>query len=304
MNLKSLRIFVNVMEEGTLARAAARLNLSQPAASRLLGLLEDEQGVFLFSRTRKRLEPTPEAEAFYPEALRILASIDEIPSFFDQVRKGDMPLRIICHPRIVNGLVLPAMARLSKRLPDLRMKLEIHPRRDLGRRIMHDLFDVGISTLPLPVESLTPRHLHTTKLHVLLPKGHRLAARASLKTKDLTGETYVALDSNTVIRQIVDAELTSKGVELPVGHEVSAGAAAYRLVKNGLGFTFADPIALDPELDNGVVLVPWKPDTEVRIGYFLSRASHRKDRVDALIECLESVCSARMKQFGMNPGKS
>lgn len=85
MNLKSLRVFVNVMDEGTLARACRKMNLSQPAASRLVQILEAEFDIQLFNRDRKRLIPTHQAEAFYPQAVRILASIDDLPDMFEQV---------------------------------------------------------------------------------------------------------------------------------------------------------------------------------------------------------------------------
>jgi len=64
MNIKGLRVFILTIEEGTLSKASERLNISPPAASRLLNLLEEDLGVPLFSRVKKRLIPTVEAEAF------------------------------------------------------------------------------------------------------------------------------------------------------------------------------------------------------------------------------------------------
>lgn len=295
MNLKSLRVFVNVMEEGTLVRASGKLNLSQPAASRLLQILEQELDCALFRRDKKRLMPTPEGELFYPEAVRILSSIDDVPGFFEQMKAdASVPLRIICHPRIVNGLVLPAMAKLNTARPGLKLKLEIHPRRDLGRRIMHDLFDIGVSTLPLPVENLSPQKLCSAELHVVLPKHHKLARKRFLTPKDIADQPYVALDQHTVIRQIVDQELAKAGERLEVTHEVSAGAAAYRLVRYGLGFTFADPVALDPEFIGEVALVPWRPVMKVQFGFFLSDTSRRHDALQPFIDCLKEICEARL----------
>lgn len=291
MNLRSLRVFILVMEEGTLARASAKMHLSQPAASRLLQILEEELGVSLFFRDKKRLVPTPEGELFLPEAVRILSAIDDVPAFFDQIRdRAVVPLRIISHPRIVNGLVLPAMARLNARLPRLKMKLEIHPRRDLGRRIMHDLYDIGVSTLPLPVEGLTPERLFQTRLHVAFPRDHRLADRKQIAPKDLVGEPYIALDKHTVIRRIADQSLFGSDIQLEPTHEVSTGAAAYRLVRFGMGFTFSDPIAMDPEYRDELALVPWVPESALTIGYFLPQTERRHDAVIAFANCLQEIC--------------
>ncbi|MEM1045192.1 MAG: LysR family transcriptional regulator [Pseudomonadota bacterium] len=307
MNIKSLRIFVRIMEEGTLAQAAVVLNVSQPAASRLLGLLEQEIGCALFHRDKKRLVPTAEAELFYPEAMRILASLDGVPALFDQMRKNVVaPLRVICHPRIVNGLVLPAIAEASGRDPELRIKLEIHHRRDLGRRIMHGQYDIGISTLPLPVEKLAAHALVSTELHVALPREHSLADREFLTAQDVAGEPYIALDESTVIRRIVDRALLKAERHLAIAHEVSAGAAAYRLVRYGLGFTFADPLALDPDLVDQLALVPWRPASKVDFGYFLPEQPRRHNRLETMIDSLRSViemrCSGRSDGPVLSPG--
>lgn len=302
MNIKSLRIFVRIMEEGTLAQAAAVLNVSQPAASRLLGLLEQEIGCLLFHRDKKRLVPTTEAELFYPEAARILASLDGVPALFDQMRKDVIaPLRVICHPRIVNGLVLPAIAEASGREPDLRVKLEIHHRRDLGRRIMHGQYDIGVSTLPLPVERLAAHALVSTTLHVALPRRHHLAEREYLTPEDVAGEPYIALDESTVIRRIVDRGLMKAGRHLTIAHEVSAGAAAYRLVRDGLGFTFADPLALDPDLVDQLALVPWRPISTVDFGYFLPDQPRRHNRLQAMIDSLRTVIAVRCPELSAEP---
>ena len=60
MNLKSLRTFYLVVREGSLTAAADKLNLSQPAVSRLVRILEDETKLQLFSRARRRLVLTHE----------------------------------------------------------------------------------------------------------------------------------------------------------------------------------------------------------------------------------------------------
>ena len=269
MNIRSLRIFVYVMEEGTLARAADRMNLSQSAASRQLGLLEQEFDVTLFSRDQKRLIPTPQAEHFYPEALNLLAQLDEIPSVFDQMRTDlRPPLRVVSQTRIANGLVLPSIYAFAREYPDQTLNLEIMLRRDLGRRILHRKFDVCVSALPLPVEKLEPTRLGATPLCIALPRDHALSRRSVLGPRDLQGVPYITLDESTVLRRLIDRNVT--GLDRPT-YEVSVGTAAYRLVNRGLGFTFADAVSLDPELADGIALVPWEQDLRIEFGYFTAK---------------------------------
>lgn len=299
MNLRSLRVFVAVMEEATLARAAERLNMSASAASRQLQMLEQEFDVVLFKRVRKRLDPTLEAEGFLPEALRLLSQIDAFPGLFNQLReRAEPPLRVICHPRLVNGLVLPAITVFARSNPDIAVKLDVQPRRDLGRRIMQGLFDLGVAALPPLNEDLTSSELGHFPLGILLSKDHPLADRKVIGTDELLSLPYIALDDTTVARRLIESTLSGVGVRLIPAHEVSTGAAAYRLVADGLGFTFADNIALEPDVLAQTRLVPWREQAEIGYAVFRSATSGQHRAVSAFEEALKAIVDLRCRARG------
>jgi DNA-binding transcriptional LysR family regulator len=74
--LDQLAIFVRIVEEGSLARAAARLRRSPPAVTRALAALEERIGVRLVDRTTRRLAPTEAGRALYDRALRLTADYE------------------------------------------------------------------------------------------------------------------------------------------------------------------------------------------------------------------------------------
>lgn len=288
MNIRALRVFTSIMDESTLSRAAARLHMSESAASRQLQLLEHSLKAVLFARNRKRLEPTAAAEALLPDALRILSQIDSLPALVEAVGKEkSRPLRIVCHARVLNALVLPAIVRLMDAVPGIAIKLDLQPRRDLGRRMMQGLFDIGVSALPSPTDGLDPIILGNSPLGVLVAKGHALATAKFVTTSDIAPLPYIALDDTTVIRRMIDATLEANGQRLRVVCEVATGDAAYRLVRAGQGFTFADKIALDPELD-GLVLIPWTQPPDVSYGLFLGQPT-KHPAVPMAVEILRAV---------------
>ncbi|MEP0451709.1 MAG: LysR family transcriptional regulator, partial [Roseibium sp.] len=239
MNLKSLRAFLHIIDEGTLVAASRNMNLSQPAVSRLIQLLEEEIGTKLFYRDQKSLAPTPEADLFYPEAQRVVSAIDDFPGFFQQLRDNTLvPLRILCQLRAANGLVIPAMVRFAKLYPDVRVALDVQPRHELSRSIQQAKFDVGVYVVPLQAKGIEVIEMREMPLQVLLPKGHRLAVRPYLTPKDMVEEKYVAVRRGLMAREAMDRVLARAGETLEVFHEVSGTAAAHRLVAGGIGFTF------------------------------------------------------------------
>lgn len=287
MNLKSLQIFVSVLEEGSLGRAAKKMNLSQSAASRLLQLLEQEYNTKLFFRDNKRLTPTSAGELFYPEAIRILASVKAIPTLFEQIKSESIaPLKIICHPRLINGLILPAMIAFIEKYSEVKLILEVHPRRYLGQRILHDNYDIGISNLPLPVENFDAQAILKSQIQVLLPKSHFLAKKAFLTPDDLKHVPYIALDKTTLLRQLTDLELAKSGKSIFPKHEVSSASVALGLVRSGLGYMLTDNLMLDPDIKKEIVLVPWKPLTFIQVGYFINRYGRPHPYLDQFKQCL------------------
>jgi DNA-binding transcriptional LysR family regulator len=296
MNLKSLRVFVYIIEEGTLVRASDRLHLSQPAVSRLLKLLEEELGVALFERYKKRLIPTFAGDQFYPEAKRILASVDGIPNFLNQIKSSQTaPLKIVCHPRLTNGLVLPAMSLLAKRNPDTRMHLEVHSRRDLERYIAQELFDVGIGSLPVPLEKIEPEELCEVELQVLLSSDHDLAVRPYLTVEDLQPYRYIALNKYTLLRNIVDGSLLGANERLEVFHEVSTSAAAHHFVAEGMGYTITDVISVGSSLPNDLRLVPLRPKTMMKSGIFRVGETRRHEALEGFVSCVREIAEQMAK---------
>lgn len=295
MNLKSLRAFVHIMDEGTLVAASRRMRLSQPAVSRLIQLLEQEIGTQLFYRDQKSLAPTPEADLFYSEAQRVMTAIDEFPGFFQQLRDNTLvPLRILCQLRAANGLVIPSMVRFAKRHPEVRVALDVQPRLELSRSIQRAKFDVGIYVVPLQAKGVEIIEVREMELQVLLPKGHRLAKRPYLTPKDMAGEKYVAVKRSLMAREAIDRALASAGETLDVFHELSGTAAAHRLVAGGVGFTFGDPTVLEPGFREDTVLVPWKPVMKMGLGLFTPKDYTPHDAAGAFIDCLKSFWDEQM----------
>ena len=268
------------------------MHLSQSAASRLLSLLEEEIGTPLFRREKRNLIPTEAAEALYPEALRILAQINALPEVASGA-KASSALRVICHSRLAGGLVVPAITRFLQAHPDQSIRLETAPRRELARRVQAGRYDFAIAALPLGIGTLVPETLATTRLGLVLPLTDRRSRMPSISLNDIADLDYIALDETTAVRRALDTALDRAGLSASPAHEVSTGTNAYRMVAAGLGFTFADPIALDPEIRNQVALVPWDQDVHLDIGYF--RLGHEGN---AAADTFQKALKTIVKTFG------
>lgn len=296
-SIKSLRVFVLTMEQGSLTLAAQTMNISQPAATRLLLQFEDEFGAPLFFRDRKTLTPSREAELLYPEASRILASYEELPAILQTLKHDDtMPMKVVGQSRCSLGLVAPAVAELTRAHPEIQIDLDIHKRTELRLRKIWDRFDVGVFASPLHVSFAEVRYARRVFCDVLVHKGHPLARKAQVTAADLADYHYITVRHALKGRTVVEEALLRTNEKLDAKHEVSNAFAAVSLVQFGIGYTITDRFTVDPMLLPNLAFVPFAPAPSVEYVVCVSQdtRTHPKTRqmIDILVSKMESVPEA------------
>src|ERR687897_2516704 len=106
MNIADMQALVAVVETGSLAHAAVKLHLTQPAVTRRIQRLEETLGLRLLDRDSKPARPTPDGRAAYTECVRVLAAADGLKAVAGRRPDGDAMLRLgVSHG--AGDLVLP-----------------------------------------------------------------------------------------------------------------------------------------------------------------------------------------------------
>jgi len=141
MNLKDIRALVAVVETGSLAHAAVKLGLTQPAVTRRIQRLEDTLGVRLLDRDVKPAGITAEGRTAYAECLRVINAADDLRNAFGAAPEATRPLRIGVSAGAAD-LVLAAL--LSVPEASERVTFEVHSSPTIERGIDDERFDVGL----------------------------------------------------------------------------------------------------------------------------------------------------------------
>src|SRR5215472_7039549 len=126
-SLDALRIFVVAARHLSFTEAAIELNLTQSAVSHRIRGLEDELGLSLFNRLPRRLELTPHGRAL---ALRVDHAIGEIDRSVLDISKSedDLPLKVTMLPSVASHWLIPRLARVRDRQPDVEVQVIADPR--------------------------------------------------------------------------------------------------------------------------------------------------------------------------------
>lgn len=192
MDLRQLRYFVTVAEELHFSRAAARLRLAQSALSAQVRQLERELGGPLLVRSTRRVSLTPAGEALLADGRAILSAVEHAIDRAGTLARGGQASLIIGSLGPAPGeLLAPLLARFAARHPDVRVELRAFDFNDTVDGLRNGRADLAFLYAPLHEPDLVLTPLLSESRVVVLPRGHRLARRESLRPADLEGEIFV-----------------------------------------------------------------------------------------------------------------
>lgn len=250
MELRHLRYFVAAAEEENFGRAAARLNLAQPALSRQIRDLEAEVGADLFDRVGRGVRLSAAGAAFLDEARRILEAARAAAERARAVGRGEAgTLRLgFLDSSAWGGEVPELLGRFRAAHPAVRLELAAANSLEQLAALAAGGLDAGFAYRQ--AEALPPglarRPVRTDGLLAAVPRGHRLAAlRRKLRPADLAGEPFVWFPRAAAPAYFdrAMAAFAKAGLAPRVAQEGGTDSVILGLVSAGVGVSLVNSVA-------------------------------------------------------------
>jgi len=192
MELRQLRTFVAVAEELHFHRAAQRLFIAQPSVSQQIRTLESELGVRLFDRDRRSVSLTVAGDALLGEARELIARADHAAAVVRAAGAGERGmLRLSLTRSLTGGMAGEIVKAFRERYPDVELDVTVGNTMIHVQQLHSGDIDVGFVRPPLLDPELEELWLGREPMVCVLPKGHRLTKRSSIRREDLEGEPLV-----------------------------------------------------------------------------------------------------------------
>ncbi|MDJ0390120.1 LysR family transcriptional regulator [Roseomonas sp. E05] len=238
LDLTDLRLFLAILEEGSITAGAARVNLALAAASTRIRGLEARAGVTLLERGRRGVRPTPAGLALLHHARAVQAQVARLEAELKDHAGG------------VRGMVrLPANgAACAEFLPEaLPAFLAAHPLIDVEpeERPSHAVLDAvttGAAELGIAAAwalegraGLCGAPFRTDRLVLVAPRGHRLASGPALRLAEALSAEFVGLGTGSALQAHLLAQATRAGGQLRLRTHAPGFDAACRMVAAGAG---------------------------------------------------------------------
>lgn len=210
MDLRHLRTFVTVAREGTVSKASAHLRVAQPALSRQIKDLEDELGIRLFDRIRRRLVLTGEGAQLLEPCRSILGAVGSLTEQTELLRRPDAGvLKVAATPQTIDGVLSAFLARYAKRRPNVQIKLT----EAVGASLMA-LLERGEAHVAITTAGAIQATDHSFFETIWLPPlefvaacnpALKLADSATIDVRTLAPHPLLLLDSSFAVRVAFDA---------------------------------------------------------------------------------------------------
>ena len=187
MDAKQLQNVIAVIEQGSLGRAAAALNVSQPALTKSIQRLEERLGVPLFTRDSKGMRPTLYGEALRPHAHGILASTEQAVREIETMKSGARgTVSIAAGPLLSSDILSSAIVRLLREHPLIHVNIHTAIG-DHTPGLLDGRYDFIVTQLPLGTrrDGLRQRELVNDRIAVIARPGHALMRQSKVSVKDL-----------------------------------------------------------------------------------------------------------------------
>src|SRR5712691_3264103 len=238
MELRHLRFFVAVAEEGSLTVAAERrLHTSQPSLSRQIRDLEYEVGAQLMIRSARGIELTAAGRVFLDHARLALAQVEAAASAAWRAAHPEQTTLALgflsgCEPEW-----LPAVMHvLREELPKIEVAISSKHSPQLAEGLATGKLDAAFLRPEERYPDLAYKVLVREPLIVVLPSDHRLASREAIAPKDLLGETFIGMaDQAPVLRSITEDYIRRSGIDLKPTHRVEYLSMAMSVVASTRG---------------------------------------------------------------------
>lgn len=295
LNLSRLHLLSELAVLGTIAKVAEAVNLTRPAVSQQLGILEQEVGTTLFERSGRGVRLTLAGESLVARSARVFELVSDIESDLASA-KGDVAgeVRISAFGSVATTFIPAVFETLMREHRQLNLRFEeLEPGESLKAAVAKQV-DLALVDDSISAEALSSmlyfRPVYEDHFAAVMSSSHRLAGKRTVTIAELADESWaINRTAQTYRTQIVNA-CHDAGYTPRVVASCRNMAATLEMVRTGYVITVLPALALrGAALDPGFAVIPVAPTMVRRIFVAMIQGTFKRPAIAAVLKALDSV---------------
>lgn len=252
MDLQQLKGFMAVAKHNSFSRASEELFRTQPAISKQVRALEESLETKLFHRLGRKIQLTDAGEILFRHAHRIFQVLEEARETISELKglqKGH--LRISAASTVGTYMLPRVLGRFKRRYPGIDISLAITNKAQVLEQVLQHETDLGFVGPPVQPEELQREEYLLDELVLIVAPNHPMADEEFVSIDQLKQEVFVLREQGSGTREIMEEELSRKGIGLRKAMELGSTEAIKQAVAANLGVSIVSKYAITLEVVMG-----------------------------------------------------
>ena len=254
MTIRHLRIFIEVVKEGSMRAAAAKLYISQPTVSQAIRELEEHYGVLLFERLKRRLYITDAGKKLFAYAKRVLKEFDELEEKMLGLGRREK-IRIGSTITVGESILSDLINELTKKEPNIEVYSYMNNTRAIEAKLLNYEIDIEIVEGEIKSPDLICIPEVKDYLVLICSTDHPFAKRKTVKLKELANESFAMREKGSGTRELFERYMIDSGIEIKIAFEGNSPEAIKKEVINNSYLAVLSVLLVETEVKNSQIHV-------------------------------------------------
>ncbi|NLY21603.1 MAG: LysR family transcriptional regulator [Tissierellia bacterium] len=252
MNIRQLRIFKKVCEEGSITKAAESLFISQPAVSNAINELEEYLKISLFDRISRGIQLNETGRLFLTKTVRLLELYDDLEENIKKLEEN-ATIKIGSSITIANFILPKLIYKFKTICKDTPINITVDNARKIEDLIIENKIDLGLVEGVIYNNDLISIPFSSYELVGICSPRHRFSKERSIDVSSLIDVEFLLREKGSAIRDTFDSALLLHGISInPIWTSVNSGAII-EAVKKNLGISILPRDKVRREIEAGEI---------------------------------------------------
>lgn len=229
MTIRHLRIFIEVVDSGTMSTAASRLFISQPTVSQAIRELEEHYGILLFERLNKKLFITEKGKRLLSYARNVVKQFDDMEEMMLQENYIEK-IRIGVTITVGSCILGEVIKNFKKINPHIEIYSYVSNTRDIEEKLLKSELDIGIVEGKVKSPDLISIPEVDDFLVLVCSTDHPFAKKKVVKIEDLENQKFAMREQGSGTRELFERYMLDKGIPIKIAFEGNSSSSIKKTV--------------------------------------------------------------------------
>ncbi len=293
MRIRTLQMFIELVDLGSYSHVAEKLDLTQPAVTMQIKALEEQFATKLVIKDKGKIKLTPSGRVIYNSAKKILENWDIAENKVNQYKGTVFDNLKIGASTIPSIYLLPEkLTKFFEEFPQVKIILETGDSGDIIEKLEKGEVDVGVTGFKPVTAKLKVRVIAEDLLVLIIPSTNPLTEKTSISLNDLINENLLMREKGSGTRKAFMRGLNQAGFNISGLHikaELGSTEAVIAAVEAGLGISFVSSLAARKAVERKRVKQVKVENFSISRSFYLAYHKARGDEqlIKTLIRCLK-----------------